>query len=63
MNNLNDYLENKCLETVSIELEKQAILEDASLSLEQEQNWISLLNKMSTAKNMTDICKILSRRM
>lgn len=63
MNNLNDYLENKCLETVSIELAKQAILEDASLSLEQEQNWISLLNKMSTAKNMTDICKILSRRM
>ena len=58
--NLNEYLASKCLETASVELAKQAILEDASLSPAQKQNWISLLNTMSAAKNMADICKILS---
>lgn len=62
MNNINDYLANKCLETASIELVKQVILEDTTLSLEQKQNWISLLNTMTSAKNMADICKILSGR-
>ena len=61
--NLNEYLANKCLETASVELAKQAILEDAALTPVQKQNWISLLNTMSTAKNMADICKILSGRM
>ncbi len=61
--NLNEYLASKCLETASVELAKQAILEDASLSPAQKQNWISLLNTMSAAKNMADICKILSGRM
>ena len=53
--NLSEYLENKCLET--------AILEDMTLSSVQKQNWLSLINTMATAKNMTDICKILSGRM
>ena len=61
--NLNEYLANKCLETASVELAKQAILEDTALTPVQKQNWISLLNTMSTAKNMADICKILSGRM
>ena len=61
--NLSEYLENKCLETASIELVKQAILEDMTLSSVQKQNWLSLINTMATVKNMTDICKILSRRM
>ena len=61
--NLSEYLENKCLETTSIELVKQAILEDMTLSSVQKQNWLSLINTMATAKNMTDICKILSGRM
>ncbi len=55
--NLNEYLANKCLETASVELAKQAILEDATLMPVQKQNWISFLNKMSTAKNMSDICR------
>jgi len=61
--NLSEYLENKCLETASIELVKQAILEDMTLSSVQKQNWLSLINTMATVKNMTDICKILSGRM
>lgn len=63
MNDLNNYLVNKCLETASAELVKQAILEDMTLSPVQKQNWISLINTMSAAKNMADICKILSGRM
>ena len=62
MNDLYNYLSNKCLETVSAELVKQAILEDMTLSSVQKQNWISLINTMTTAKNMSDICKILSGR-
>ena len=61
--NLSEYLENKCLETASIELVKQVILEDMTLSSVQKQNWLSLINTMATVKNMTDICKILSGRM
>ena len=63
MNDLNNYLVSKCLETSSAELVKQAILEDMTLSPVQKQNWISLINTMTTAKNTADICKILSGRM
>ena len=63
MTDLYKYLSNKCLETASAELVKQAILNDRSLSAAQKQNWISLINTMSAAKNMADICKILSGRM
>lgn len=62
MNDLNNYLVSKCLETSYVELVKQAILEDMTLSPVQKQNWISLINTMTTAKNMADICKILSRK-
>ncbi|MCR5125278.1 MAG: hypothetical protein K6B43_08820 [Treponema sp.] len=62
MTDLYKYLSNKYLETVSAELVKQAILNDRSLSAAQKQNWISLINTMSAAKNMADICEILSGR-
>ena len=60
--NLDKYLANKCLETASIELAKQAILEDNTLLPATKQNWISILNTMSAAKNLADVCKILSGR-
>ena len=63
MTDLYSYLANKCLETASAEAVKQAILADASLSPVQKQNWISIIDTMSAAKNMADICKILSGRM
>lgn len=62
MTDLYKYISNKCLETASAELVKQTILEDMTLSPVQKQNWISLINTMSAAKNMADICKILSRK-
>ena len=37
MNDLYNYLSNKCLETVSAELVKQAILEDMTLSSVQKK--------------------------
>ena len=61
--NLNEYLANKCLETASIELSKQAIVEDQNLSATTKQNWLYMINTMSTAKNMADICKIFSGKM
>ena len=63
MTDLYSYLANKCLETASAETVKQAILTDVSLSPVQKQDLISLMNTMTTAKNMSDICKILSGRM
>ena len=60
--NLNEYLASKCLETASVELAKQIILEDSTLSPVQKQNWISLLNTVSATKNMAEICKIFSGR-
>lgn len=63
MNDLNNYLVSKCLETSYVELVKQAILEDMTLSPVQKQNWISLINTMFAVKNTADICKILSGRM
>ena len=63
MTDLYKYLSNKCLETSSAELVKQAILEDMTLSPVQKQNWIPLINTMSAVKNTADICKILSGRM
>ena len=63
MNDLYSYLSNKFMETVSAELVKQAIFDDTTLSPVQKQNWIALINTMTTEKNMSDICKILSGKM
>lgn len=63
MNNLNNYLANKCLETASIELSKQTIAEDKVLSPATSQNRISIINTKSAAKNLVDVCKILSGKM
>ena len=63
MTDLYSNLANKCLKTASAGLVQQAILEDMTLSPVQKQDWISLMNTMTTAKNMSDTCKILSGRM
>ena len=59
MNGLNIFLANKCLETASVELAKQAIMEDMTISLSTKQNWISMIDTWSNAKNMADIFKIM----
>ena len=60
---LKQYVTNKCLETASIELIKQTILEDYSLSSMTKNEWISVINMFSNVKNLAELCKILSGRM
>ena len=57
------YVLNKGLETASLELMKQVIQEDISLSQNTKQEFISTINMFSTAKNMAELLMILSGRM
>ena len=49
------YVINKGMETASIELMKQVIQEDISLSQNTKQEFISTINMFSTAKNMAEL--------
>ncbi len=60
---LNQYIKSKCFETASIELIKQTIHEDSSLSPRTKQELISEINMFSNVKNLAELCKILSGRM
>ena len=57
------YVINKGMETASIELMKQVIQEDISLSQNTKQEIISTINMFSTAKHMAELIMILSGRM
>lgn len=60
---INQYLKNKGMETASLELIKQAIQEDISLSQNAKQEFISTINMYSNAKNIAELLMILSGRM
>lgn len=60
---INQYLKNKGMETASLELMKQAIQEDISLSQNAKQEFISTINVYSNAKNIAELLMILSGRM
>ncbi len=60
---INQYLKNKGMETASLELMKQAIQEDISLSQNAKQEFISTINMYSNAKNIAELLMILSGRM
>lgn len=51
------------METASLELMKQVIQEDISLSQNTKQEFISTINMFSTVKNMAELLMILSGRM
>ena len=57
------YVINKGMETASIELMKQVIQEDISLSQNTKQEFISTISMFSTAKNIAELLMILSGRM
>lgn len=61
--NVKQYVINKGMETASIELMKQVIQEDISLSQNTKQEFISTINMFSTAKNIAELLMILSGRM
>lgn len=60
---INQYLKNKGMETASLELMKQAIQEDISLSQNAKQEFISTINMYPNAKNIAELLMILSGRM
>ena len=60
---IKQYIKNKGLETTSIELLKQVILEDYSLSQKSKQELLSTINMFSNAKNMAELFMMLSGRM
>lgn len=57
---INQYLNNKGMGTASLELMKQAIQEDISLSQNAKQEFISTINMYSNAKNIAELLMILS---
>ena len=60
---IKQYVKKKGMETASIELIKQAIQDDNSLSQNTMKEFISTINMFSTAKNMAELLMILSGRM
>lgn len=61
--NIKQYVKQKGMETASIELIKQTILEDSSLSQNIKNEFISTINMFSTAKNIAELFMILSGKM
>lgn len=62
MNELEKYILNKGLEKTSIELIKQSIQQDMSLTQNQKVFWTNFLNGFSIAKDTQDILSILFNR-
>ena len=62
MNELEKYILNKGLEKASVELIKQSIQQDISLTQNQKVFWMNFLNGVSIAKDTQDILSILFNR-
>lgn len=59
MNDLMQYIISKSLEKTSIEIIKQSIFQDPTLTQDQKVFWISYLNGVSIAKDTQDILSVL----
>lgn len=59
MNDLMQYIIGKSLEKSSIEVIKQSIFQDTSLTQDQKTFWIGYLNGISIARDTQDILSIL----
>jgi hypothetical protein len=59
MNELQEFIVNKGLEKASIEVLKQAIIEDNNICPQMKEFWISYINGVSIAKDVYDILSIL----
>lgn len=59
MNDLMQYIISKSLEKSSIEIIKQSIFQDTSLTQDQKTFWIGYLNGVSIARDTQDILSIL----
>ena len=59
--NLNDYIIQKGLEKTKIEIIKQMIRNEISLSVQQKSNWINAIDSYSRGKDKKDILTFLSK--
>ena len=62
MNDLKNFIINKGLEKASLELIKEAIRSDPTLSPETKEFWLGYIKGMSITKDVVDIIKLLNNR-
>ena len=62
MNDLKNFIINKGLEKASLELIKEAIRSDPTLSPETKEFWLGYIKGMSITKDVVDIINLLNNR-
>ena len=62
MNGLQKFIINKGLEKASLEVIKQAIIQDPYLSNEVKEYWLGVISGSSISKDVCDILDFLNRR-
>ena len=62
MNDLQNFIIKKGLEKASIEMIKQAIIQDPYVSNDEKEFWLNLIGGYSISKDAYDILDFLNRR-
>ena len=62
MNDLQKFIVNKGLEKASLELIKEAIRSEPTLSTETKEFWLGYIKGMSVTKDVVDIINLLNNR-
>ena len=62
MNDLRNFIINKGLEKASLELIKEVIRSDPTLSPETKEFWLGYIKGMSITKDVVDIINLLNNR-
>ena len=62
MNDLKSFIINKGLEKASLELIKEAIRSEPTLSPETKEFWLGYIKGMSITKDFVDIINLLNNR-
>ena len=62
MNDLKSFIINKGLEKASLELIKEAIRSEPTLSPETKEFWLGYIKGMSVTKDVVDIINLLNNR-
>ena len=62
MNDLKNFIINKGLEKASLELIKEAIRSEPTLSTETKEFWLGYIKGMSATKDVVDIINLLNNR-
>ena len=62
MNDLKKFIINKGLEKASLELIKEAIRSEPTLSTETKEFWLGYIKGMSVTKDVVDIINLLNNR-